>query len=165
MADLSTIKDLLENEIKDLYSAEKQLLKAIPKMAKGANHPDLKKCFTDHLAETKEQVARLEEVAKLLEIKPTGKTCMGMEGVIKEGPEALEETGDEAVLDLGIIGAGTRVEHYEMAGYLTAIDLASQMKASAVVALLQQSLGEEKAAEQKLRMIASTLMKTTAAAA
>ena len=165
MADLSTIQELLENEIKDLYSAQKQLLKAIPKMAKGANHPDLQNCFTAHRAETKEQVARLEEVAKLLEIKPTGKTRMGMEGVIKEGVEALEETGDDTAFDLGIIGAGSRVEHYEMAGYTTAIDLASQMKSTAVVALPQKSLGEEKAAEQKLHMMASMLMKSTAAAA
>ncbi len=165
MAELSTLKDLLENEIKDLYSAEKQLLKAIPKMAKGSNHPELQACFEKHLTETVGQVARLEEVAKLLEIKPTGKTCMGMEGVIKEGAEALEETGDENVLDLGLIGAGSRVEHYEMAGYTTAIDLASRMKATAVVALLQQSLEEEKASEQKLRKIAATLLRSAAMAA
>ena len=104
-------------------------------------------------------MARLEEIAKLLEIKPTGKTCMGMEGVLKEGAEALEETGDENVLDLGIIGAGSRVEHYEIAGYTTAIGLATRMNATAVVALLQQSLSEENAAEAKLRKIAGTLLK------
>lgn len=165
MADLTTLKDLLESEIKDLYSAEKQLLKAIPKMGKGSNHPELQACFEKHLTETVAQVARLEEVAKILEIKPTGKTCMGMEGVIKEGAEALEETGDENVLDLGLIGAGSRVEHYEIAGYTTAIGLASRMKATAVVALLQQSLAEENAAEQTLRKIAATLLKSSAMAA
>jgi ferritin-like metal-binding protein YciE len=121
MADKQTVKDLLEDQIRDLYSAEKQLTKAIPKMAKGAHDAALSKAFTNHLKETEEQVARLEEVGILLDIKPAGKKCDGMEGVIKEGAEALEEKGNETVLDLGIIGAGSRVEHYEMAGYLTAI--------------------------------------------
>jgi len=155
-----TVKDLLEDEIKDLYSAEKQLTKAIPKMAKGSNDPALQTAFRDHLKETEGQVSRLEEVAKLLEIKPSGKKCMGMEGVIKEGAEALEEDGDETILDLGIIGAGSRVEHYEMAGYLTAISLAQRMRATEVVTLLKASLSEEEAAETKLRKIAAGLMKT-----
>lgn len=154
-----TIKDLLSDEIKDLYSAEKQLTKAIPKMARGSHDASLKQAFTSHLEETKGQVARLEEVARLLEIKPTGKKCMGMEGVIKEGAEALEEDGHETVLDLGLIGAGSRVEHYEMAGYLTAISLAKRMNAENVVALLRESLSEEEAAEQKLRKLASGLLK------
>src|ERR1700722_6874978 len=133
MADKKTVKDLLADEIKDLYSAEKQLTKAIPKMAKGSNDPALQTAFRDHLKETEGQVARLEEVARLLEIKPSGKKCMGMEGVIREGAETLEEEGDETILDLGIIGAGSRVEHYEMAGYLTAISLAGRMQAAEVV--------------------------------
>ena len=160
MADKKTVKELLEDEIKDLYSAEKQLTKAIPKMAKGSGDPALKQAFSAHLAETQGQVARLEQVAKLLDIKPTGKKCMGMEGVIQEGAEALEEEGERTVLDLGIIGAGSRVEHYEMAGYLTAISLATRMKATEVVNLLKQSLAEEKAAEAKLRQIAATLLKS-----
>jgi ferritin-like metal-binding protein YciE len=162
MADKTTVKDLLEDEIKDLYSAEKQLTKAIPKMAKGSNDPALQTAFRDHLKETEGQVARLEEVASLLEIKPSGKKCMGMEGVIQEGAEALQEEGDETVLDLGIIGAGSRVEHYEMAGYLTAISLAKRMSAGEVVTLLQQSLAEEQGAEKKLRTIAAGLMKRAA---
>jgi ferritin-like metal-binding protein YciE len=165
MADKQTIQDLLEDEIKDLYSAEKQLTKAIPKMAKGSHDAALSKAFENHLTETEEQVARLEEVGRLLNIKPSGKKCAGMEGVIKEGAEALEEQGDEDVLDLGIIGAGSRVEHYEMAGYLTAISLAERMGASKVVSLLQKSLKEEEAAEQTLRKIASGLIKTAAAEA
>ena len=160
MADKKTVKELLEDEIKDLYSAENQLTKAIPKMAKGAGDPALKEALTAHLAETKGQVTRLEEVAKLLEIKPTGKKCLGMEGVIKEGGEALGEKGEPTILDLGIIGAGSRVEHYEMAGYMTAIGLAIKLKATEVVALLQQSLAEEQAAEQKLRKIAATLLQS-----
>jgi ferritin-like metal-binding protein YciE len=165
MADKTTVKDLLEDEIKDLYSAEKQLTKAIPKMAKGSNDPELQTAFRDHLKETEGQVARLEEVAKLLEIKPSGKKCMGMEGVIQEGAEALQEEGDETILDLGIIGAGSRVEHYEMAGYLTAISLAGRMKAAEVVTLLKQSLAEEQGAEKKLRTISAGLIKRAAATA
>lgn len=159
MADKKTIKDLLADEIKDLYSAERQLTKAIPKMAKGANDAALKEAFTSHLLETQGQVKRLQEIADLLEIKPGGKKCVGMEGVIREGAEALEEEGDEKVLDLGLIGAGSRVEHYEMAGYLTAIGLAKRMGQSEVANLLQQSLAEELGAEKKLRTIASGLMK------
>ena len=165
MADKTTIKELLADEIKDLYSAEKQLTKAIPKMAKGSTDAALKNAFTTHLEETKGQVTRLEQVAELLEIKPTGKKCMGMEGVIKEGAEALEEDGDETVLDLGLVGAGSRVEHYEMAGYLTAIGLAKRIGAIDVVDLLNRSLAEEEGAEKKLRAIASGLMKRAPVAA
>ena len=160
MADKNTVKDLLEDEIKDLYSAEKQLTKAIPKMAKGSSDPALQTALREHLKETEGQVTRLEEVATLLDIKPGGKKCVGMEGLIQEGAEALEEEGDETILDLGIIGAGSRVEHYEMAGYLTAIDLAARMKAGNVVSLLKLSLAEEEAAEQKLRKIGAGLIKT-----
>ena len=160
MADKKSIKDLLEDEIKDLYSAEKQLTKAIPKMAKGSNDKVLQTAFRDHLKETEGQIARLEKVATLLEIKPGGKKCVGMEGCIKEGAEALEEEGNENVLDLGLIGAGSRVEHYEMAGYLTAISLAQRMGAKEIVSLLQESLAEEQGAEQKLRNIAASLLKS-----
>ena len=158
MPDKKTIKDLLEDEIKDLYSAEKQLTKAIPKMAKGSNDASLKEAFRNHLKETEEQVSRLEEVAKLLEMKPGGKKCVGMEGCVKEGSEALEEEGNDIVLDLGLIGAGSRVEHYEMAGYLTAISLAQRLGAKEVVNLLKESLAEEEGAEKKLRTIAATLI-------
>jgi ferritin-like metal-binding protein YciE len=159
MADKNTIKDLLTDEIKDLYSAEKQLTKALPKMAKGSNDATLKEAFASHLKETLGQVMRLEEIGRLLDIKVTGKKCVGMEGCIQEGAEALEEDGEDGILDLGLIGAGSRVEHYEMAGYLTAISLAKRMGASEVVNLLQQSLAEEEAAEKKLRQIASGLIK------
>jgi ferritin-like metal-binding protein YciE len=160
MAEKNTVKELLTNEIKDLYSAEKQLTKAIPKMVKGSNNPDLKEALSAHLQETQDQAARLEEISDLLQIKPTGKKCVGMEGCIKEGTEVLEEDGDDTVLDLGIIGAGSRVEHYEMAGYMTAISLAQRLGATEVVELLNQSLAEEQGAEKKLRTIASALVKT-----
>jgi ferritin-like metal-binding protein YciE len=158
MADKEVLKDLLEDEIKDLYSAEKQLTKAIPKMAKGSNDPALQDAFKGHLEETEAQVQRLERIAEILDIKPSGKKCVGMEGCIKEGAEALSEDGDETVLDLGIIGAGSRVEHYEMAGYLTAISLAEQIREKQVVSLLRESLAEERGAEDKLRRIAANLL-------
>lgn len=158
MSELSTIKDLLEEEIQDLYSAEKQLTKAIPKMAKGSNNEELSAAFEAHLKETEGQIERLEQAAEILEIKVTGKKCKGMEGVIAEGAEALDEDGDEHVLDLGIIGAGSRVEHYEMAGYTTAINLAKQMGEDEVVELLTQNLKEEEAADEKLRTIGQQIL-------
>ena len=158
MADKEIVKDLLEEEIKDLYSAEKQLTKAIPKMAKGSNDPTLQDAFKGHLKETEAQVQRLEQIAEILGIKASGKKCVGMEGCIKEGAEALSEEGNETVLDLGIIGAGSRVEHYEMAGYLTAISLAEQIGEKEIVSVLKKSLSEEQGAEDKLRKIARNLL-------
>ncbi len=160
MSEKNTIQDLLADEVKDLYSAEKQLIKAIPKMAKGSDDPALREAFSAHLKETQDQVTRLEKAGELLGIKVAGKKCVGMEGCIKEGAEALEEEGESAITDLGLIGAGTRVEHYEMAGYTTAITLAKRIGAAGVVTLLQESLAEEEAAEQKLRRIASALLKS-----
>jgi ferritin-like metal-binding protein YciE len=164
MSEPTSLKDPLEDEIKDLYSAEKQLTKAIPKMAKGSNDPELEAAFRSHLKETEGQVTRLEKVAEILETKPTGKKCMGMEGVIEEGAEGLDEDGDPNVLDLGIIGAGSRVEHYEIAGYMTAISLAEQLGETDVVKLLNASLAEEEAAEEKLRSIAKQILKAASAA-
>jgi ferritin-like metal-binding protein YciE len=165
MADKKTIEDLLTDEIKDLYSAEKQLTKAIPKMAKGSKNEKLRTAFTGHLEETRKQLERLDQVAKILDISPTGKKCVGMEGCIKEGAEALEETGDEKILDLGLIGAGSRVEHYEMAGYIAAISFAQQLGQSKVVTLLEASLAEEQAADRKLRTIGAGLLKGAPVAA
>jgi ferritin-like metal-binding protein YciE len=162
MAEKKTLQDLLEDEIKDLYSAEKQLTKAIPKMAKGAKYPELRAAFQGHLKETEGHVARLEQIAGLLEMKAGGKKCVGMEGMIQEGAEALEKEGEDTILDLGIIGAGSRVEHYEIASYLSAISLAKRLKADQVVSLLNESLAEEQQAEQKLRKIADTLIRSSA---
>jgi ferritin-like metal-binding protein YciE len=156
VSELATIKDLLEDEIKDLYSAEKQLTKAIPKMAKGSNNEELSAAFEAHLKETEGQIERLEQVAKLLGTTTSGKKCKGMEGVIEE---ALDEEGDENVLDLGIIGAGSRVEHYEIAGYTTAINLAKQLGNDEVAELLGANLKEEQAADEKLRTIGSQILK------
>src|SRR5215475_8994825 len=150
MSELETIKDLLEEEIQDLYSAEKQLTKAIPKMAKGSNNEELSAAFEAHLKETEGQIERLEQAAELLDIKVSGKKCKGMEGVIAEGAEHI--------LDLAIIGAGSRVEHYEMAGYTTAINLAKKLGNDEVVDLLTQSLEEEQAADEKLRSIGDQIL-------
>jgi ferritin-like metal-binding protein YciE len=162
MPEMNTVKDLLVDEIKDLYSAEKQLTKALPKMAKGSTDPALRTALTEHLKETEGQVTRLEEAAGILQTKPTGKKCSGMAGLVEEGAEILQEEGDETLLDLGIIGAGGRVEHYEMAGYMTAISLAEKLNAKDVVELLSASLAEEQAADQKLRKIAAGLLKKAA---
>src|ERR1700749_370341 len=127
-------------------------------MAKGSNNEELSAAFEAHLKETEGQIERLEQGAKLLGTKTSGKKCKGMEGVIAEGAEALDEDGDENVLDLGIIGAGSRVEHYEMAGYTTAINLAKQLGNDEVAALLSENLEEEQAADEKLRKIGQQIL-------
>jgi ferritin-like metal-binding protein YciE len=165
MAEKKSVQDLLVEEIKDLYSAEKQLTKAIPKMAKGSSGEALQQAFSSHLKETEQQVQRLEQVGQLLGVNIRGKKCMGMEGCIQEGAEMLEEEGEENILDLGLIGAGTRVEHYEMAGYMTAISLAQRLRHSEVVELLNASLAEEQAADKKLRAIGAELLKAAPAEA
>ena len=163
MPELTTIKDLLEEEIKDLFSAEKQLTKALPKLAQGANNPELVRAIEEHLAETEEQVKRLERAAKALGITATGKKCAGMEGLIEEGSEVLGEHGEETVQDLAIVGAAARVEHYEIAAYTTAISLAEQIEAKDAIKLLNQSLDEEQAAEKKMRTLAKTIIKAAPA--
>jgi ferritin-like metal-binding protein YciE len=163
MAKKRRVQDLLADEIKDLYSAEKQLTKSIPKMATGANHPTLQAALRGHLKAAKNQVTRLEEVAKLLNIKPVGKKCIGMAGLIAEGAEALAEEGDKTILDLGIIRSGTQVKHYKIAGYLTAIALAARLEDDMVVTLLRKSLDEERAAAEKLQVIGATLLESAAA--
>ena len=163
MPELTTIRDLLEEEIKDLHSAEKQLMAALPKLAKGANNPELVKAIEDHLAETQEQATRLEQAAKTIGVTPTGKKCAGMEGLIKEGAEVLVEHGQETLQDLAIIGAAARVEHYEIAAYSTAIMLAEQIDQHEVVKTLNESLAEEQAAEKKLRTLAKAIVKSAPA--
>jgi ferritin-like metal-binding protein YciE len=113
---LETLHDLYVDELKDLYNAEHQLLKALPKMAKAASSPQLARAFTDHLAETKGQVDRLEKVFKELDASPKGKTCKAMEGLLEEGKEVMDEEADPSVMDAALIAAAQRVEHYEMEG-------------------------------------------------
>jgi len=138
--DIKTMEELFLHQLEDIYYAEQQLTKAIPKMVKGSNDPTLQDAFKGHLKETEAHVKRLQQLADILEIKPSGKKCVGMEGCIKEGAEALSEDGDETVLDRGIIGAGSRVEHYEMAGYLTAISLAVAAVPESLPAVVTVSL-------------------------
>lgn len=152
-----TVNDLLVSEIKDLYSAEKQLVRALPNMANGAHHPALKEAFKDHLKETETQVQRLEDIADILDMAPGGKKCVGMEGIVEEGTEARKEEGNPTILDLGIIAAALRVEHYEMAGYTITIGLAEKLGEDEVVDLLNESLAEEMASHDMLRDIARDL--------
>lgn len=166
METMKSAVDLLAAEIKDLYSAEKQLTKAIPKMIAGAKDPHLKAGLSAHLDETKQQIVRLETIAGLLEIEASGKVCKGMEGIILEGAEALSTDAPPLVHDLGIIAAARRVEHYEMAGYMTAIAISDELELSEVTALLQETLFEEKGAEESLRThFDGLLVKCTAVAA
>jgi ferritin-like metal-binding protein YciE len=150
---IASLDKLLEDELKDLYNAEGQLVKALPKMAKAASDAALKKAFTSHLMETKGQVKRLGTIGNLLGIKLTGKKCKAMEGLLEEGKEILEADGPSAVIDAALIGAAQRVEHYEIAAYGTARAFAEHLGNSKIVKLLQQTLDEESAADEKLSTI------------
>ena len=151
------LKELYIDELRDLYSAETQLVKALPKMAKAAANEELSQAFEDHLRETTEHVSRLEQIFELLGEKPTGKKCMGMEGLVKEGSETMKEDYEDAVKDAAIIGAAQRVEHYEMAGYGTVKAFAELLGEDEHVSLLEQTLEEEKAADQKLSDLAEEI--------
>jgi ferritin-like metal-binding protein YciE len=151
---MKTLEDLLFHELKDLYSAEKQLTKALPKMAKAATNEDLKEALESHLEETEQQIARLEQIFEKLELPTRGPKCKAMEGLVEEGKEALEEDMEDQVRDAAIIAAAQRVEHYEMAGYGCARTFAQQSGHQDIVELLQQTLDEEKAADEKLTQIA-----------
>jgi ferritin-like metal-binding protein YciE len=156
MKKLETLKDLFVEELRDLYSAEKQIIKALPKMRKAANSDQLKAAFEEHLEQTKGHVARLEEIFETLGEKPTGKTCKAMEGLVEEGSEMIAEKAEPAVKDAGLIAAAQRVEHYEMAGYGTARTFAEHLKMNAAVKLLQETLDEEEATDEKLTTLAET---------
>ena len=156
------LKDVLLDELRDMYSAENQLVKALPKMAKGAINPKLKALFTAHVAETKGQVERLKLVFAALEKKPTGQHCNGMEGVIEEGKEALEKDEEGASFDSGIIGAALRTEHYEIAGYEACISMATVLSLPKVVRLLNANLKEELAAAKKITAAGLPILKQSA---
>ena len=138
-----SLREVMIDELRDLYSAENQLIKSLPKTAKATNTPELKQLFLSHLDETKGQIERLKRVFEIIGKKPTGKHCSGMEGAIDEVKEALEEDEDGAIYDAGIIGGAARVEHYEIAGYHCAIAMAKQLGESEIVSLLTQTLSEE----------------------
>jgi ferritin-like metal-binding protein YciE len=147
---LDTLKSLLVDQIRDLYNAENQLVKALPKMARKASTDSLRAAFEAHLDETRGHVERLESIAKLLEVKPGGKTCKAMKGLVEEGAEVLEEKGEPAVLDAALIAAAQRVEHYEISAYGTARAMAEQLGEKKIGKLLGQTLDEEKAADGAL---------------
>ncbi len=147
---LTSLASLFHHELKDLYSAEKQLVKALPKMAKAATNEQLKAGFEEHLEQTKKQVERLEKIGKDLDLKLGGHTCKAMEGLIEEGKELIEEEAEPTVLDAGLIGAAQRVEHYEIAGYGTARSLAETLGYDDAASLLQETLDEEKETDEKL---------------
>jgi ferritin-like metal-binding protein YciE len=154
MKALKNMNDLLLHELKDLHSAEKQITKALPKMIKAADNPDLRQALEDHLGETEEHVRRLETIFGQLENAGRGQKCKAMEGLIEEGKSALDDPMDEDVRDAAIIAAAQRVEHYEIAGYGCARTFAQRLGHTEVADLLQQTLDEEKAADEKLTQIA-----------
>lgn len=150
---METLDELLHDQLKDIYSAENQLLKALPRMAKKASSENLKSAFLAHLEETEGQVERLIQIGELLQIKMAGKKCKAMEGLIEEGKEVLDEDGKSVIIDVALIGAAQRVEHYEIAAYGTTRAIAEQLGHTEVVDLLQQTLDEESAADEKLTAI------------
>ena len=154
--EMETLQDLYIEELKDLYSAENQILKALPRMIKVASHPQLKKAFTTHERQTRGHVKRLERICKQLGEKPTGKKCVGMEGLLKEAKELISEKPDADVLDAGLISAAQHVEHYEMAGYGTVRTYARQLGLDDQADLLQQTLDEEGETDKLLTMIAES---------
>lgn len=160
MFTLNTLEDLLIHEIKDLYSAESQLVKALPKMAKAATDPLLKEGFKIHLEETKNQVQRLQQVAGLLGASPRGVTCKAMKGLVEEGAEAIEEEAEASIKDLALITAAQKVEHYEISGYGSARALAEFLELDDVVQLLQTTFDEEVATDDKLTEAAETIIAT-----
>jgi ferritin-like metal-binding protein YciE len=160
---LHNLQDLLVDQLKDLYSAEKQITKALPKMAKAAAHPELKAAFEQHLEQTKRHVERLEEVFDLFDAAPRSKTCKAIQGLIEEGQELMSERADEAVMDAGLIAAAQKVEHYEISAYGTLCAWAKQLGLSSVASTLHQTLDEEKGTDEKLTRLAKQMVNLQAA--
>lgn len=151
---MKNLKDLFEHQLKDLYSAENQLVEALPKMQKNANDDKLKKAFEKHLKETEGHIKRLEEITKELGIKPTGETCKAMKGLIKEAESFLEEDTEKEVRDAGLIAEAQRVEHYEISGYGTAVRFAKELGHDDIAKKLQKTLDEEYKADDVLTEMA-----------
>jgi ferritin-like metal-binding protein YciE len=159
------LNELLHEELRDLYSAETQIVKALPKMAKAASSPELRRAFERHLEETKRQVERLDQIGEELEVKMTGKKCKGMEGLLAEGRELMEEDFEEDALDAGLIGAAQKVEHYEIAAYGCLRTYAQLLGYSEAERLLQQTLEEEEATDKKLTELGESGINEAAVAA
>ena len=154
MAETGTLHDAFIDELRDTYDAEKQLTKALPKLAKAASNPKLRQAFENHLKETEGQISRLEQVFETLDEKVRGKHCDGIAGIIEEGKSIMEEDFDDTTMDACLIAAGQRAEHYEMAAYGTLVAWAQAMGHTEAAKLLQQTLDEEKAADKKLSSLA-----------
>lgn len=154
MAETGTLHEAFVEELRDTYDAEKQLTKALPKMAKAANSPELKQAIENHLEETRQQVQRLEQVFATIEEKARGKHCEGIAGIIEEGQTVMQEEYDEATADALLIASAQRAEHYEMAAYGTLVAWARAMGHDDAADLLQETLDEEKAADEKLNELA-----------
>ena len=150
---MENLQELLEEQLKDLYNAENQLLKALPKMAKKSSSGMLRKALESHTEQTRRQIDRLQQCGQKLDIKLTGKKCAAMEGLIEEGQEAMEEHEDGPMLDVAMVAAAQRVEHYEISAYGTARTLAEHLGEKDVAKLLQQTLTEESSADEKLTKI------------
>ena len=155
---LETLRDLYVEQLQDLYSAETQLVKALPKMAKAASNPQLQSAFQEHLTQTQTQIQRLDQIFQQVGTKPGGTTCKGMEGLIKEGEEMIKAKGDAAAIDAGLIAAAQRVEHYEIAGYGCVRTYAHQLGDHQAVSLLQQTLDEEGLTDKKLTQLAEQVI-------
>lgn len=151
---MKNLEELFEHQLQDLYSAEDQLVKALPKMAKKAKDSKLQKAFEDHLEETKEQKNRIKEVCKELDIDPKGETCKAMQGLIEEAESFMKEVKDEDVLNAGMIAEAQRVEHYEISGYGTAVRYAKELGHKNAAKMLQKTLDEEYNADKKLNDLA-----------
>jgi ferritin-like metal-binding protein YciE len=157
MPKIINLRDVFVEQLKDLYNAEQQLVKALPKMAKAATSPDLAQGFEEHLEQTKGHVNRLEEIFQKLDEKPTGKKCKAMEGLIKEGSETIEEDASDAAKDALLIAAAQRVEHYEIAGYGSVKTYADLLGENEAAELLAETLQEEKDTDEKLTEAAQTI--------
>jgi len=154
---IETLRELLIDELQDLHSAEQQITKALPKLVKASHNPHLKQAFEHHLEETKNHVARLEQIFKSMNESSKGKTCEGMKGLLKEGEERIKDGGEPDVLDAGLIAAAQRVEHYEIAAYGSARTYAELLGDQNTVRALSQTENEEKAADSKLSQVARTI--------
>jgi ferritin-like metal-binding protein YciE len=154
--ELDSLQKLYVEELKDLYSAEKQIIQALPKMVKKATHPQLKAAFQEHLEVTQSQLARLDQIFEGLGKSPRGKKCKAMEGLIEEGKETMQEDMDDDVMDAALIAAAQRIEHYELAGYGTVRTYAQLLGEKDAAKLLQQTLDEEGDADKKLTQLAES---------
>lgn len=154
MSKMENLRDLLEHQIKDLYSAEKQIIEALPKIMENTKNKELKSLIAEHLEETKNQKKRLEKVAEIMKISADGETCKAMQGLVKEASSLIKEDASPEVMDAGLIADAQKVEHYEISGYGTAITFALELGLNEVADILKETIAEEKNADEKLNKIA-----------